>query len=61
MREPPWGHSRGPGDEGNGRQSLAGRPGWRKQGWAQVQGHQACVRKGWADGGKRDPREQATA
>lgn len=57
MRGSPLGHSHG----GNGRQSLAAWPDWRKWGWAQIQGHRAGMREGWADGSKCHPRERGAA
>ena len=50
MRGPPSGYSRYPGDKGSRRQSLGGRPGWRKP--ARIQGHQACMWEGLVHGGK---------
>ena len=61
MRRPPLGHSRCPGTKGAGDRSWWGGPGWRKQGRAQVQGHQACVWEGPTDGCKRHPRAWGAA
>lgn len=61
MRGPSSSHSRCPGMKGAGDRAWQGTPGWRKQGRAQTQGHQACMWEGRADGSNRDPREQGAA
>lgn len=49
------------GTKGAGDRAWQGGPGWRKQGQEQIQGHQACMWEGPADGGKHDPRDQGAA